>query len=362
MDQDSYQHEPTETEFKPTEVTPAKHWSLRKKLFSFVVILVIIIFGITGYMWVIYEPVGPNIVVDDTQKQLCESTSGTYNPCPPCPKGAVCSICVPCQCPEKSTFYDDKGCVYDPYPSSQRLCESTGGEYVAVPLCGPTARCKAVVPCKCPEDTSFGPQGCQSVDIMQIDPAHQTCELDDDCAVTPINCRSCGCDVVNSEFRDMYGEQFNQRCVDRRRDVLCEPCLADNIRCVNGQCVLSDTEEDIIIYHKKQVNFKSPEPCYDDNNLCDQITTIYSSGLLVKFGLEETTEQLTSEQLDQIKGMIKESGVMSKTCEIINPVMDAFAEYTLNIDGVEKVIEFPGCADELAPVDVLIGKMLTNDV
>jgi len=241
MEQDTspYHDQPTEAEFNPTQDAPVRVLSLRKNFLSLIIISAVIIFGVAGYMWVIYES-GEHLICSNIDQQaICESTGGEFNSCC-CPVGALCGPCPPacdcpsdsvwnnksgcllknsmegfsqlcestdgivykdcanrmaefcgtdiwldgvhvgCDCPDGETWDFDKGCD-SRYPLSDKvLCQGTGGVYAPC-NCPEGAYCKCAPPCRCPDGESFGSQGCQDKNIIQLDISYRVCSRDDEC-------------------------------------------------------------------------------------------------------------------------------------------------------------------------------------
>ena len=86
--------------------------------------------------------------------------------------------------------------------------------------------------------------------------------------------------------------------------------------------------------------------------ICVQKTILYRSGELVLTGKVTRNEQISQVVLNQIIDKIRKSGIMQKECEG-GLVTDVYAESKIILDGQEKVIIFPGCADELGEIESL---------
>lgn len=101
---------------------------------------------------------------------------------------------------------------------------------------------------------------------------------------------------------------------------------------------------------------------------CHFNTYLYSSGKLViesgelavmESGGEKATayptiqKELDKKLMDRIIKQIRDSGVMTKPC-IEEMVTDYFVDYFINLDGVKKQVQFPGCESEFKAIDELI--------
>ena len=101
---------------------------------------------------------------------------------------------------------------------------------------------------------------------------------------------------------------------------------------------------------------------------CYSNTYLYISGKLVteshdvvmepdgekKVDYPVTEKTLDKNTMDQIIKQIRDSGILTKPCEI-EPIMDLYVDYFINLDGVKKEIKFPGCSLELNEINKLIG-------
>ena len=104
-----------------------------------------------------------------------------------------------------------------------------------------------------------------------------------------------------------------------------------------------------------------------DGGTCYSKTSLYFSGKLVTEGsevvmVEEGEERVTyptvektlsKATIDKIIKQIRDSGVLAKPCEA-QPVMDLYVSYFINLDGVQKEINYPGCEAELNAINKLI--------
>ncbi len=100
---------------------------------------------------------------------------------------------------------------------------------------------------------------------------------------------------------------------------------------------------------------------------CHFNTYLYSSGTLVTESGEVAMEpygekrtvfptvrtELDKNLMDRIVKQIRDSGVMAKPC-IEEMVTDYYVSYFVNLDGVKKRVQFPGCESEFKEIDKLI--------
>ena len=105
---------------------------------------------------------------------------------------------------------------------------------------------------------------------------------------------------------------------------------------------------DAILFEKEE-NW-GPCPRYAT---CRQSTKLYYSGRLIQEGDTKQKRQLDKEIIDEIINKIEDTGVMNKDCSTL-PVEDYGATYKINVNNQEKIIEFPGCEDELRGIEKLI--------
>lgn len=131
----------------------------------------------------------------------------------------------------------------------------------------------------------------------------------------------------------------------------------------NGNPILDDPD---LLYAKRALvglcRTKS-----GDGGSCHFNTYLYSSGkLIVESGELAVTpdgekaaayptieKQLDQSLMDRIVQQIRDSGVMKKSCEA-EMIMDYYVNYFINLDGVKKEVQFPGCESEFDKIDELI--------
>ena len=104
-----------------------------------------------------------------------------------------------------------------------------------------------------------------------------------------------------------------------------------------------------------------------DGGSCRFNTYLYSSGKLIAEsdelvmapdGEKATTYPTTQKELDKnlmnkIIKQIRDSGIMNKPCET-EMVTDYYVDYLINLDGIKKEVQFPGCELEFNEIDKLI--------
>ncbi|OGG55147.1 hypothetical protein A3D62_02815 [Candidatus Kaiserbacteria bacterium RIFCSPHIGHO2_02_FULL_49_11] len=104
-----------------------------------------------------------------------------------------------------------------------------------------------------------------------------------------------------------------------------------------------------------------------DGGSCHFNTYLYKSGKLVidsgelamaPDGEKTTTYPTTQKELDKnlmdrIIKQIQDSGIMNKPCEA-EMITDYYINYFINLDGVKKEVQFPGCESEFKEISKLI--------
>jgi hypothetical protein len=74
--------------------------------------------------------------------------------------------------------------------------------------------------------------------IIEIDPAHQTCENTNDCTLVYIDCSSCSCGTpINLAYESFYTQQAEQICQDYVGPVCEMYCPEATLVCLSGLCV-----------------------------------------------------------------------------------------------------------------------------
>ena len=64
-------------------------------------------------------------------------------------------------------------------------------------------------------------------------------------------------------------------------------------------------------------------------------------------------KKLDKNVIDSVIKQIRDSGIMNKPCEA-EMVMDYYVNYFINLDGVKKEAQFPGCESEFNAIDKFI--------
>ena len=105
---------------------------------------------------------------------------------------------------------------------------------------------------------------------------------------------------------------------------------------------------DYVLYEK----YSGWGPCMADHG-CWQKTVLYNSGKLSMEGEKNLTASLDAKTMDDIRDVIKTSGIMDKECKA-GVVMDYGASYNITDGGRVKQIDFPGCEEDLNKIDELI--------
>ena len=117
----------------------------------------------------------------------------------------------------------------------------------------------------------------------------------------------------------------------------------------NNKLDLQDNQNNTNILFEKDEGWG---PC-PSNLVCNRKTTVYYSGELILEGQVELQKQLNQEAINNLVRVIKSTNVMNKDCPA-PMVLDYWATYKLIIDDKEKVINFPGCENELREIEKLI--------
>lgn len=108
-------------------------------------------------------------------------------------------------------------------------------------------------------------------------------------------------------------------------------------------------KDNVIIYEKKAFWGPCPTP-----GKCFENSYVYASGKFVIEGADETVEkQLGSQSMIKIKKAINDSGIINKDCTATT-VPDYWATYNFNIDSNKKIINFPGCREDLEKIDKML--------
>ena len=79
--------------------------------------------------------------------------------------------------------------------------------------------------------------------VVEIDPAHQSCDLANDCVLAYVGCSGCDCGLpINRKFEDFYMELFVDLCSDYSGavcEIYCPPVI---LICKSGKCVVEPSE------------------------------------------------------------------------------------------------------------------------
>jgi hypothetical protein len=85
--------------------------------------------------------------------------------------------------------------------------------------------------------------------IIKMEPTHQICVSDEDCAFVQI---TCGCECygtpVNKAYVEEYGKKEYNMCKDIGRDCDMRSCPGGELKCIEGKCTfveLNVTEEEL---------------------------------------------------------------------------------------------------------------------
>jgi hypothetical protein len=74
--------------------------------------------------------------------------------------------------------------------------------------------------------------------IVEIDPAHQACDLDIDCGLAYVDCSTCDCGVpINLDYEELYINKYEELCRDYVGPVCEMFCPQATLACDAGQCI-----------------------------------------------------------------------------------------------------------------------------
>ncbi|MCR4263544.1 MAG: hypothetical protein NUV98_02385 [Candidatus Roizmanbacteria bacterium] len=147
-----------------------------------------------------------------------------------------------------------------PIPSNQSLCEQQGGTWQSE-----FSECEGVNPQQCEQiggtyDECASPcrhdpnaemcilmcvgvctvpdESPQNQNIT-IDPDHQSCTTDADCAVAVDSCMGCSCGTpINAAYEQLYENEYARICTDYQGPLCDFLCEAPNVACVDNICTL----------------------------------------------------------------------------------------------------------------------------
>ena len=91
----------------------------------------------------------------------------------------------------------------------------------------------------CALDFSSGdsPSDSPGISVVEIDPAHQACELPSDCVLVYVDCSGCDCGVpVNYLYEDIYINLYKEICSDYVGPVCEMYCPSSTLICQSGLC------------------------------------------------------------------------------------------------------------------------------
>ena len=73
--------------------------------------------------------------------------------------------------------------------------------------------------------------------VVEVDPAHQVCELAGDCGLAYVDCSTCDCGVpVNTDFIDFYTRRYADVCRNYTGAVCEIECPPVILTCQSGLC------------------------------------------------------------------------------------------------------------------------------
>ena len=75
------------------------------------------------------------------------------------------------------------------------------------------------------------------VDEIEIDPAHQVCASDEDCALVITHCSTCDCGTaINGSYEELYNDLLFQACRNYSGGVCEMDCPPSELACISGTC------------------------------------------------------------------------------------------------------------------------------
>ncbi|GEM_PF-3125352 len=132
----------------------------------------------------------------------------------------------------------------------------------------------------------------------------------------------------------------------------------------NGDSILNDP--DLLYVEKAFIGLCRTKS--GNGGSCNFNTYLYKSGKLVvesgelsvlKEGGEKATtyptvqKDLDKNAMDGIINQIRDSGILTKPCEA-EMITDYYVGYFINLDGIKKEAQFPGCESEFSAINKLI--------
>lgn len=97
-------------------------------------------------------------------------------------------------------------------------------------------------------------------------------------------------------------------------------------------------------------------PCPPDS-VCQQTTKLDYAGRLELEGEKQMVKQLSQTELEEVIILIRKTGIMKKSCPS-ERILDYSARYTIKLGREEKVIEFPGCEQELEEISLKLSELV----
>ncbi|MDD5110554.1 MAG: hypothetical protein PHI63_05080 [Patescibacteria group bacterium] len=119
----------------------------------------------------------------------------------------------------------------------------------------------------------------------------------------------------------------------------------------------NDTSGGNFVIYKKESGWG---PCAPTDEPCTETRTLWTSGLLTISGQRSAQFHLTPQQVSQVAAAIQSSGIFQKECPA-SMVLDYSATYSLSDGSREKEIQFPGCEDDVRPIETLINGFIDDE-
>jgi hypothetical protein len=79
--------------------------------------------------------------------------------------------------------------------------------------------------------------------VVEVDSAHQVCELASDCVLVYVDCSGCDCGVpINKKYENLYLELYDDLCRDYVGAVCEMYCPQATLVCTSNQCEVKPSQ------------------------------------------------------------------------------------------------------------------------